>query len=261
MKRRGQISIFAIVGVIIIALVVLFLVVRNKVYFGSANLENLEKEFPQIQAHVESCLNEIGKKYIFTIGKKGGYLTANPGTYREYQGESINYLCYNIKEKPECSNRGLRLVDIKNSLEKGMIQDLNKCLDIDQFNKVGLDVSRGEVSLDLDIGEDITIVKANLPVKISKGGIEARRDGYSVDFYIPLGRLYDSVKDIVDSEALNGNIDTLTYSVLKTRTTGKPYIVQKLQPYPDKLYILKIKDEPSDKEEFIFQFFIQDEPL
>ena len=261
MKKRGQVSIFAIIGVIVVALIVLFLFVRNKVYIGGASLENLEKEFPPIQSHVENCLQETGNKFIPLIGKQGGYLTANSGTFREYKGENINYLCYNVQGKAECSNRGLRLNDISSSLEKGMIQDLNRCLNIDQFKKFGLDVSRSETSLKVDIGEDKVILKANLPVKVSKGEIEARRDSFSTELNYPLGRLYNSVKEIVDSEALNGNLDTLTYSVLKTRTTGKPYIVQKLQPYPDKLYILKIKDIPSKDKEFIFQFFIQDEPL
>lgn len=210
---------------------------------------------------MENCLQEVGEKYIPFLGKQGGYLNTNPGTFRQYKGDNINYLCYNIQGKAECSNRGLRLSDIENSLEKGMIQDINRCLDIDQFDKFGLDVSRSEASLDVDVGEDKVILKANLPVKISKGDVEARRDQFVTELNYPLGRLYNSVKDIVDSEALNGNLDTLTYSVLKTRTTGKPYIVQKLQPYPDKLYILKIKDVPSEKNEFVFQFFIQDEPL
>ena len=63
------------------------------------------------------------------------------------------------------------------------------------------------------------------------------------------------------AEAVYGNFDTLTYSVFKTRVTGEPYVLQKLQPYPDKLYILKIKDTPYENDEFIFQFFIEDEPF
>lgn len=261
MKKRGQITIYAIVGVIILAAVVLLLVVRNKVYLGGANIENLEKEFPQIQSHVQDCLQEIGKKYVAIIGKQGGYLTTNPGVFREYKGEKINYLCYNIEGKPECRNRGLRLSDIQLALEKVMIQDLNRCLDIDQFDKSGLEIKRAEVKLSADIGEDKVIFNVDLPIKIIKGDVEARRDKFSAEINYPLGRLYNSVKDIVDSEAVYGNIDTLTYSVLKTRVTGKPYVVQKLQPYPDKLYLLKIKDIPNSNEEFVFQFFIEDEPI
>lgn len=261
MEKRGQVTVFAILGVIIAAVVVLFLFVRNQVYLGGANLEDLEKEFPQIQAHVEDCLNEVGEKYINLIGKQGGYLTTNPGTFRLYKGIGINYLCYNIEGKPECSNRGLRLIDVENSLKNGMIGDVNRCIDIDRFDKFGLNVQRSEVKLDVNIGEDTVIFTANLPVKINKGDVEARRDKFETELNYPLGRLYNSAKDIVDSEAVYGNLDTLTYSVLKTRFSGKPYIVQKLQPYPDKLYVLKIKDTPSNENEFIFQFFIQDEPL
>ena len=113
---------------------------------------------------------------------------------------------------------------------------------INQFDKIGLNVERGNLKLDADIGEDNVIINANLPVKISKGDVETKREKFEAELNYPLGRLYNSAKDIVDSEAVYGNLDTLTYSVLKTRISGKPYIVQKLQPYPDKLFILKIKD-------------------
>ena len=261
MEKRGQVTIFAILGVIIAALVVLFLFIRNQVYIGGNTIEDLEKEFPQIQEHVEECLTTSGEQYINLIGKQGGYLTTNPGTFRQYKGIGINYLCYNIDGVPECSNRGLRLVDIKAALENGMLNEINSCLNINQFDKIGLNVERGSLKLDVDIGEDNTIINANLPVKISKGGTEANRNKFEAELNYPLGRLYNSAKDIVDSEAVYGNLDTLTYSVLKTRISGKPYIVQKLQPYPDKLYVLKIKDTPSTDNEFIFQFFVQDEPL
>ncbi|MBI2671527.1 hypothetical protein HYX16_01195 [Candidatus Woesearchaeota archaeon] len=261
MEKRGQISVFAIVGVIIVAVIVLFLVVRNNIYFGSASIENLEKEFPPIQAHVEDCLEKVGKDFIYLIGRQGGYLTTNPGTYREYGGFGINYLCYNIGGKPQCRNRGLRLVDIENSLKKEMKDEVNSCLNINQFSKIGLDVSRGDLKLDIDIGDDNVLIDADLPVKISKGSVETERNDFFVSLNLPLGRLYNSAHDIVESEALNGNFETLTYSVLKTRVTNKPYIVQKLQPYPDKLYVLKIKDVPDSINEFVFQFFVEDEPL
>src|SRR3989344_443781 len=261
MERRGQIAIFAIVGIIILAVVILFLFLRNEIYLGGANIENLEKEFPQIQEHIEGCLENVGKDYVVKIGKQGGYLTANEGTFRQYNGFNINYLCYNIAGKPECRNRGLRLNDIKLSLEKEMVKDVNKCLNIDQFDKIGLDVSRGELKLNVDINDDNVLVKGNLIVRISKGDVESERDIFYGEINYPLGRLFNSARDIVESEARYGNIDTLTYSVLKTRATNKPYIVQKLQPYPDKLFVLKIKDVPSEKEEFIFQFFIEDEPF
>ena len=261
MKKRGQVTVFAIVGVIIAALVVLFLVIRNQIYIGGANIEDLEKEFPQIQGHIDDCLKEVGEKYIVLIGKQGGYLTTNPGTFRQNQGVGINYLCYNIEGKPECSNRGLRLFDIKTSLERGMLNEVNSCLDIDQFDKIGLNAERGTLKLNVDIGEDTVILNANLPIKISKGDTETQRNSFSAELEYPLGRLYNSAKDIVDSEAVYGDIDTLTYSVLKTKLTGKLYVVQKLQPYPDELFILKIKDVPRKEKEFVFQFFIQDEPL
>ena len=69
----------------------------------------------------------------------------------------------------------------------------------------------------------------------------------------------NSSRDIINSEALTGLFDTLPYSLAKTQLTGKQYVLQKMQPYPDKLYILKIKDVPSEDDPYFFQFFIEGE--
>ena len=261
MHKRGQITIFAIIGIVILIIVVLFLFIRTRIYIGPATQVDLEAQFPPIIEHVEDCIIEKAEPRIRQIGLQGGYLDIPQDTFRRYNGQRISYLCYNIADQQPCRTRLLRITDMQNELAEFIKRDMeSQCLNIDSFRKLGLDLSHAPLDITVSISEDSVIVKADKRVTLSKGESRAEISEFSALIDLPLGRLYDSSRDIVNSEALTGLFDTLPYSLAKTQLTGQQYTFQKLQPYPDKLYLLKIKDTPTEEDPYIFQFFIQGEP-
>jgi len=261
MKKRGQVTTFVIIGILIIVLIILLLFIRNKVYIGPIMHKNIEDEFPPIEEHIQECIIEKATPRIRQMGLQGGFIKTSDGTYRRYQGNKISYLCYNIKDQKYCRSRILTRNDMEKELAEYIKRDMEtQCLDIQSFKKIGLDLTQGTLDVNVDIGQDTVIIDAKLPITISKGEQKAYRDTYTARVDLPLGRLYESARDIVSAESINGYFDTLIYSLAKTQITNKLYVIQKLQPYPDKLYIMKIKDVPSEEDPFIFQFFIQGEP-
>ncbi len=261
MHKRGQVTIFAIIGIIIIVLVVLFLFVRDRVYIGPATQQDLETELIPIQEHIEECLLEKAEPRLIEIGKNGGYLTPAANTYRLYKGDTVSYLCYNIKDKDYCRPRVLRIKDMEEQLEEALKRDLGSCINVQAFRKIGTNLQSGQLALDIVIGEDGVTVNANLPVKISKGDSFAEIKDHFVNIEVPLGRLYDAMRDVVNAEATNGDFDWLLYSAAKTQLTNKLYYVTRAdQPYPDKFYMLTIKDFPNQEGSYIFQFFVEGEP-
>jgi len=262
MKKRGQVTVFVIIGIVILAAVVLFLAVRNKVYIGPANVENLQKEFIDFEVEIQNCLDDYGVELITQIGLHGGYLSPSKDTFRLYNDNKVSYLCYNQDKKPTCMNRMLT----KTYMEKELVDKFKErmtqgCLDLKGFQKLGLDYKFGKLDVEVDIGDDSVVVFVNMPIEISKGDVKATADKFKTNVNLPLGRLYDASRDILNAETSTGYFDTSLYSVQKTGVTSKPYVLKKLQPYPDKLYILKIKDVPRVDDEFVFQFFVQGEKL
>ena len=261
MEKRGQVTVFVIIGIVILTVVILVFALRSKVYVGPANVESLNKEFLDFETEVGNCLDEIGEDLVKQIGLQGGYLNSIDGTYRLYEDRKVNYLCYNL-EGPICMNRMLTKQQMQDDLEKGLKNKAKEeCLDFSKFKKVGLDYNFGSFDVDVEIGNDNVIMFVKLPIDISKGDVKVSKDEFKTDIDLPLGRLYDASQDILEAETSTGFFDSSLYSVHKTGITNKPYVVKKLQPYPDKLYILKIKDVPSVNNEFLFQFWVQDEEL
>ncbi|MEK6934542.1 MAG: hypothetical protein AABW46_01560 [Nanoarchaeota archaeon] len=187
---------------------------------------------------LEICAETIAEDRIRQIGYQGGHLNPGPDTYLEYLGNRVSYRCYNVTGKPYCSGRVLSITDMEEDLGINIKNDLIAKCSIGEVINVGVDIKQDE-----------TLVT-----------IATRSSTISKSIELPLGRLYDVSHYIVNSEARTGEFDTLEYSLTQTQITGMPYIVQKLQPYPDKLYLCKIKDVPNPDNEFIFQFAIQGEP-
>jgi len=262
MNKRGQATIFIILGLVILAVFLLIFLLRGAIPFLPVSQETLEAQFTDIEEHVESCLKESGEKYMWIIAKQGGHITTPDNTYRQYfdskESLPISYLCYNIPNQATCQNRMLTKTHMEKELKDKILTDAYDCLqDIpisSRFNP-----QKQAIELKIQIGQDNTILLLNYPITLRHQDMEATRNSFTTNIQLPLGRLYDASQAVVNSEALIGNFETLVYSVKKTEFTGKPYMAQKLQPYPDKLYKLWINDFPSSKKEYVFQFFIQGE--
>lgn len=257
--KRGQVTIFIILAIIILAVVILFIFVRSRFYFGPATQEKLQQEFPSIKAHIESCLKESSEPIIRKIGKQGGYLEPAKNTYDYYFGDKISYLCYNIPNDRRCSNRMLLKSQMEKTLSYAIKPKLAGCIDVDSFKKSGYEIEYGNINFNIAIGQDSVLALLNFPITIRKDQAEASESRFKAEIRYPLGRLYNTAQDIVTAESLIGEFDSTPYSFIKTQNTNMPYIIKKLQPYPDKLYILKIKDIPTSRDPYIFQFLIQGE--
>ncbi len=257
--KRGQVTIFIILGIIILAAVILFMFVKSIYYFGPATQERLQQEFPSIKTHIENCLKDFSEPYIRKIGMQGGILNPAKDTYKYYFGDKIPYLCYNILNDRRCSNRMLLKSQIERDLMYAIKPKLTECIDIDSFKKSGYEIEYGAMNFNIVIGQDSVLALLNFPITIKKDQAQAKEDRFKAEIKYPLGRLFNAAQDIITAESLIGNFDSTVYSFMKTKNTNIPYIIKKLQPYPDKLYILKIKDIPTANNPYIFQFLIQGE--
>ena len=261
MDKRGQVTIFAIIGIVLIVIIILFLFIRSKVYIGPATQQDLEVELIPIKEHIEGCLLDKAEDRLKQLGLQGGYIKTAENTYKLYKDNRISYLCYNIEDKPYCRQRILRLSDMEQELGNVLEEELiTQCINVQRFRKIGTNLQQGGLKLDIDIGEDNVLVKADFPVIISKGDAMAEIKQFSASIEVPLGRLYNAARDILNAEAETGDFVSVLYSLAKTQLTNKLYVIQRLPPYPDELYLMKIKDTPNEEDPYIFQFHVEGEP-
>ena len=249
-EKRGQIALYAIVGLLVVFSVLLLLWFKTNFFMFNPDEGDLEDVMNNIRESIDECLTEISTEPIIRIGMQGGYLYSEGGLYRRYNGSDINYLCFNM-DGVGCRNRMLTKENMEEQLAEFFDDELSRCFNVQDFKKFGgftIDAKQWKTSVEILPYE--VVLNLNYPIVLKgKDGVEVKEDIFVSSQPFPLGFVYDIVTDVVNSEAL-GDFDPLIYMLFKK---GKVRI-EKKRSYPDKLYIINKADNS-----YIFQFFIQGE--
>ncbi|MEA3378464.1 MAG: hypothetical protein U9Q69_02375, partial [Nanoarchaeota archaeon] len=134
-KKRGQVTIFVILGIVIVALIVLFLAFRKDILPPSSQ-SGINSEMRAAKKMIENCLEASADDHIRTIGIQGGYLTPGLDTFRLWNDTKISYLCFNLEGKITCRNRLLTLRSMEEQLSRAIEKDLVTCVDLDEIRGV-----------------------------------------------------------------------------------------------------------------------------
>ncbi|MFH1331810.1 MAG: hypothetical protein ABIH63_00815 [archaeon] len=254
MEKRGQVTIFVILGIVIVIIAALLLYFRTNVFLFNPSVEDLNSELDEIREHMLKCVGDIADDPIRQIGLQGGYLSTPPDTFRLYNDSTISYLCYSMGGTPRCMNRMLTKAEMERQLNEAIDFGLQTCIDVQSFKKFGSFeiITPRKWTVDTKIGSDIVLVTVNYPIRLrsTKSTAEVSAQDFTQNFDYPLGYLYDVSQDILDYETEFGEFDQMIYMLAKRGQVR----IEKKKPYPDKLYILSTYDK-----DYIFQFFVQGE--
>lgn len=91
MKRRGQISIFVILAIVVVGIIlVMFVFPEINVFVGEVEPNSYLKE----------CIEPSTQEILSLLVKQGGY--SEPTNYLMYKGMSVQYLCYTEEDQKPC---------------------------------------------------------------------------------------------------------------------------------------------------------------
>jgi len=249
MEKRGQATLFIILGIVLVVLVVLYFVgVQTDIIPPLLTAGDASSELGAVDEHVRGCLESIGGQYVTLIGAQGGYLSPAPDTYRLYNDTTVSYLCWNQVNLVTCTNRLLTVPHMEEELTDAIGEGLETCLNVYDFSD---DIEAAEDwELTVEVQRDSVDLSLYYPVTITKGDDVASQDSFSENINVPLGELYDVSQDVVNGHAVLGDFEQLVYMLSKL---GR-YTIYKYKPYPDVLYQLKLREGT-----YVFQFAIQGE--
>src|SRR3989344_2643465 len=236
-NKRGQLTIFIIIGIIIVVgLLAIFLVDKDP----SVRKPSAEDPSGFIEENVEEVIPDILEK--------GGVLD-EPYSVR-YQGEDYTYLCYNGDFYGGCYNIHPMLEDI---IEEEIVDEtsvaVEECFEIlrEEIENKGFDVSSGtiEYSVDLLPGMIKINLKNKLEIKNSDGSRSFEDFGFEITS--PLYELVQVARTIVNNQAQYCYFEHGGYMLLYPR-----YDIRMWDYKGSKLYSLT--DRPSGEE---FRFAVR----
>jgi len=213
MKKKGQLTIFIIIGIILIAVIVLFFIFR-----GTIKIPGIGggKETSS-QSFLESCLEDAIKEGTETLALQGGYL--EPTIYKnfKFKGEEardISYLCYTPNYYIPCVNQEPLLIKhLKNELYDYIADDVRSCFDslTSSLDKQGYSVNSNYRGFDIELNDNKIIVDIDAELDLTRAGETTKQTDFEIDIASKFYDLALVVQEIVNQEAEYCNFEYLGY--------------------------------------------------
>ena len=202
MKKRGQVTVFVIVGILILLALLLFFYLRAKTTIFTPEIV-VPQEVAPIKRYVESCVQDIGEKAVIKLGMQSGYveipedIAMNPEAYIAVGGPlKLPYWYLNgVDTSPTLS-------DIQSQISDYVSKNLKSCLrnfsDFDEF----IIEEKGEIKTTTLIAEEVVIITIDyqLVIKNKKGDKITTLSKYTTSVPVRLKKIYRLAKGIMGAE-------------------------------------------------------------
>ncbi|MBI2549111.1 hypothetical protein HYW21_07215 [Candidatus Woesearchaeota archaeon] len=199
MSTKGQITLFLIVGIVLVIVVgTLFTLTKGKTTTETKKQQEQAQESlvvaPTAQVYVESCLSNEAKNALFFSGFQGGYIWIPPSiptlatfyantSYWFYQGNDIS---------PSTTLIAQQIADYVDQFALSCILAL-------EDNLPGYNITNyGTLQSTVQIREEDVLVQTQFPLTIATPGNEQQIDAFNVLVPVPLGKVLTVGHAVVD---------------------------------------------------------------
>jgi len=185
MGKRGQVTIFIIIAILIVAAVVLFFSFKDSIIKTSV------KNNDRVYLYVENCIKETGEDGILYVMGNGGYLYAPISS----TSDGIPYYFYAGKSYlPELSR-------IEDEISSYMEQALYSCTN-NFVNFPELNVTEGKIQSETLINNNEVIFNVKYSVTVThKGGDVSRfTDFNGIKVTSRIRTMYNSISEIIKGQ-------------------------------------------------------------
>lgn len=203
--RKGQISFFVILGLVLVSIIIGMVLYREEVYsklgeVGIVKEAALPPQVENIKDETRACLQYFGEDAIVLLGLHGGYLKLDPriqyskaftGAFSDMGYEGTAYLYY----------EGQKKVPSLKTIEQGIInyikENIKECqkeytgFKIDYDTRYSPKVEIQEEKVSFDIAWYVTVTKDEKEYKIRN---------FKFDTPVALGKMYNIVNEIIDMQ-------------------------------------------------------------
>lgn len=227
LKKKGDITIFLILGVIL-AFILLFFAVTNSRKTDTLKQDlQMDQQADQIKFYVTECLTDIGQDVIFNkIGLQGGYI--DPDFNNKYGSyESVPWLKSGYVKIPYWYTDGEdispTLTEIETKLSRYIAVEAQKCLDFNDLTIGGkisyptpnyqdnkFDFNKEKSSVNVSINANDVSILYNMPIKITNNENVVTIEKFSTVLQIPLKSNLELANNILqEMKLMNADLNQI----------------------------------------------------
>ncbi len=206
LNKKGQITVFIIIAVIIVALILLIYSFYPQIKTGFG----LEEKNPP--SYIQACIEDSIKETADKLSLQGGSLA--PENYVMYNNNKIEYLCYiNEFYKPCIMQQPMLKEHIESEIEKEIKEEAKTCFNSmrESYQKKGYDVNLGGGGINIELLPQKIVAVFNYSLVLTKGGETEKHNSFRIVLNNNLYELVSISNSILEWEATYGDAETTFY--------------------------------------------------
>ncbi len=208
LSRRGQVTIFIIIALIIVVAIALIFVIFRKPAISVSPSENPE-------SYIEKCTKEAAEEAIDILSGQGGDISPEGSVM--YNGKKITYLCYNANFYLPCINQRPMLIEhIENEITDYIKPKVQECFSglRSELEKKGYQVKLGSMNLTTKLQAKKVTITIDRKTEMTKNEETKKFDRFTAQASSPIYDLGKIAMEISNQEAHYCNFDILGFMII-----------------------------------------------
>jgi len=204
-NKKGQITIFIIIGIVILSMIGLALyLMKINTDYNDKDILSTPIEFQPIKNYIQNCLENELKEGLNLIGRQGGYY--------DVPNESINFLFeeipyYFINDKITFPSK----TKIEEQISNYLFYNTNDCyFNLSVFEEQSYQIDVSEPKYSTSINKENILTNVNFILNIRKGNLTHQIEEFSVNQKSDLSSIIELSNDFVQTYAENPGYICLT---------------------------------------------------
>ena len=217
--KKGQMTIFVIIGIALVLGIVIYFLVRGNVI----EVDGVSSDLKPVFDYYQECIRAETKAAVDLAGSQGGYIElpeySLPSEYSPFSSE-LNFLgfpvpyWYYIKGNGVIKEQPPSKATIENGIEGYLEERLGQC-NFDNFYLQGYEIILGRSNVRVSISDEKIDVTVGCSLKVSKGSDSATKKEHSIVIESKLGKFYNLAKEIYDAERKDAVFEQYAVDVLR----------------------------------------------
>ena len=215
MKKRGQITLFIILGIVLLIAIALVIIFREEItIFRPERI--IPTETTVIQRFIDGCIEITATEGLNLLGAQGGYIYLPPSI----ENNPLAVVDTGIKI-PQWDYFGQSRIPsiplMEGHLSRYMIENLKDCLqNLEPFQAQYDIIERGELEAETEIVEEAVIFKVTFPIEIvnKEGTRITELKEFRIDSPIKLKKVYEVAKSIMETESEEMRVEKITVDLI-----------------------------------------------
>ena len=218
MLKRGQVSAFLIIGILILIIVILLFSFKDSILEKISsqgkqplNVEKqLESKMSSISDKITKCTNEEVTNVIKLISDQGGYLEMN--NYKTYHGRKVTVLCSKYDKNQNCFNQVPVISLVEENLNNYLQQKIVDCVKILDFETSDINLKYEKPEVEVKINKMNIVINLYYPITVIKDKQQFGEDKFVINVDSSFGKFLEIANIIVGDISTGGYFNVAEFS-------------------------------------------------